>query len=91
VADDPFTLTAELHDKKHQPDIENGRQMGMPLDDFIQETWEGLVAGKEDIPVGMVRRRWTVCFAASLFPGVPKWLFRRADRYYFSGLRSYRV
>jgi hypothetical protein len=50
--------TAELHDKKHQPDLENGRQMGMPLDEFTDELWAGLSAGKEDIPVGMGKAIW---------------------------------
>lgn len=55
---DILYMTAELHDKKHQPDIENGRQMGMPLDEFTDELWAGLSAGKEDIPVGMGKAIW---------------------------------
>jgi hypothetical protein len=55
---DAFDTAAELHDKKHQPDIENGRQMGMPLDEFTDELWAGLSAGKEDIPVGMGKAIW---------------------------------
>lgn len=49
---------AELHDKRHQPDLENGRQMGMPLDEFTTEAWEALVQGKEDVPVGMGKEVW---------------------------------
>lgn len=45
--------TAELHDAKHQPDIKDGRNIGMPLADFTAETWAGLEAGKDEIPVGM--------------------------------------
>ena len=43
--------TAELHDAKHQPDIKNGSQMGMPLDQFTNEAYEGLAAGKEEVAV----------------------------------------
>lgn len=35
----PPAVQTELHDEKHQPDIKNGRQMGMPLDEFIEATW----------------------------------------------------
>jgi len=41
-----------LHDENHQPDIKNGRQIGMPLDRFTEEAYKGLAAGKEQIPVG---------------------------------------
>ncbi|KAL8973647.1 MAG: hypothetical protein Q9197_002120 [Variospora fuerteventurae] len=43
---------AELHDEKHQPDIKNGGQIGMPLDKFTNEAYAGLAAGKEEVPVG---------------------------------------
>lgn len=43
---------AELHEQKHQPDIRNGRQMGMPLDQFTNEAYSGLAAGKEEVLVG---------------------------------------
>ncbi|KAL1632948.1 hypothetical protein SLS56_003233 [Neofusicoccum ribis] len=49
----PPAVQTELHDADKQPYIENGRQIGMPLADFIQETWDGLSGGKEQIPVGM--------------------------------------
>ncbi|KAL8951304.1 MAG: hypothetical protein Q9183_007467, partial [Haloplaca sp. 2 TL-2023] len=42
----------ELHDEKHQPDIKNGRQMGMPIDQFTNEAYDGLAAGKEEVLVG---------------------------------------
>ena len=29
--------------------------MGMPLDDFVNEAYEGLNAGKEEVPVGMAK------------------------------------
>ncbi|KAI4200702.1 MAG: hypothetical protein LQ350_003719 [Teloschistes chrysophthalmus] len=48
----PPAVQTELHDEKHQPDIKNGRQIGMPLDQFIDEAYDGLAAGKEEIVVG---------------------------------------
>ncbi|KAF4302684.1 Short-chain dehydrogenase/reductase SDR [Botryosphaeria dothidea] len=48
----PPAVQTELHDADKQPYIENGRQLGMPLADFLSETWEGLSNGKEQIPVG---------------------------------------
>ncbi|KAI4137104.1 MAG: hypothetical protein L6R39_007479 [Caloplaca ligustica] len=48
----PPAVQTELHDEKHQPDIKNGRQIGMPLDRFTDEAYEGLAAGKEEVPVG---------------------------------------
>jgi short-subunit dehydrogenase involved in D-alanine esterification of teichoic acids len=37
----PPAVQTELHDQKHQPDILNGRQMGMPLADFTDEVSSG--------------------------------------------------
>ncbi|KAI4106407.1 MAG: hypothetical protein L6R37_002205 [Teloschistes peruensis] len=48
----PPAVQTELHDEKHQPDIKNGRQIGMPLDQFINEAYNGLAAGKEEVVVG---------------------------------------
>lgn len=50
----PPAVQTELHDEKHQPDIKDGRSMGMPLDEFTDVAWAGLLAGKEQIPVGFV-------------------------------------
>lgn len=33
----PPAVQTELHDEKHQPDIKNGRSLGMPLDEFTNE------------------------------------------------------
>ncbi|QSZ32973.1 hypothetical protein DSL72_002557 [Monilinia vaccinii-corymbosi] len=52
----PPAVQTELHDEKHQPDIKDGRNFGMPLDEFTEEAWRGLERGDEDIPVGTV---WT--------------------------------
>lgn len=48
----PPSVQTELHDEKHQPDIKNGGQIGMPLEEFINEAYAGLAAGKEEVPVG---------------------------------------
>lgn len=48
----PPAVQTELHDEKHQPDIKNGRQLGMPLKQFTNEAYEGLAAGKKDVAVG---------------------------------------
>lgn len=50
----PPAVQTELHDEKHQPDIKNGRQMGMPLKEFTEDSWAKLVRGDEQIPVGFV-------------------------------------
>ncbi|KAF2676091.1 short-chain dehydrogenase/ reductase-like protein [Lentithecium fluviatile CBS 122367] len=52
----PPAVQTELHDEKHQPDIKNGRQMGMPLDEFTEKSWAKLVQGEEQIPVGFVEQ-----------------------------------
>ncbi len=44
---------AELHDEKHQPDVKNGGQIGMPLPAFTEEAYEGLARGDVEVPVGM--------------------------------------
>ncbi len=49
---------AELHDEKNQPDIKNGSQFGMPLDQFTNEAYEGLAAGKEEVAVGEAQDRY---------------------------------
>lgn len=54
----PPAVQTELHDEDKQPDIKDGRNFGMPLDEFTEEAWEGLCAGKEDIPVGMTKRSY---------------------------------
>ncbi|MCJ1307701.1 hypothetical protein MMC25_001349 [Agyrium rufum] len=49
----PPAVQTELHDEKHQPDIKNGGQIGMPLDQFTNETYDGLAAGSEQVAIGM--------------------------------------
>ena len=48
----PPAVQTELHDEKHQPDIKDGRHMGMPLAEFTDEAYKGLAEGLEQIPVG---------------------------------------
>ena len=43
-------FTAELHDKTRGE--EAGRAMGMPLDKFTDEAYQGLASGKEAVFVG---------------------------------------
>ena len=43
---------AELHDSKHQPDIKNGGEIGMPLDRFVDDAYAGLAARKDEVTVG---------------------------------------
>ena len=50
--DTDYATIAELHDKKHQPDLQNGGEIGIPLDKFINDAYEGLAAGKEEVTVG---------------------------------------
>ena len=54
----PPAVQTELHDAKNQPDIKDGGKMGMPLDQFTEEAWKGLVMGKTDIPVGLSKRAY---------------------------------
>ncbi|KAG0137822.1 hypothetical protein HOY82DRAFT_546799 [Tuber indicum] len=53
----PPSVQTELHDEEVQPDIKDGRQIGMPIGDFIEETWAMLMEGNEyeEYPVGPVK------------------------------------
>ncbi|MCJ1407091.1 hypothetical protein MMC19_001161 [Ptychographa xylographoides] len=52
----PPAVQTELHDAKHQPDIKDGGNIGMPLDEFTNEAYDGLAAGNEQVPVGMSKK-----------------------------------
>jgi short-subunit dehydrogenase involved in D-alanine esterification of teichoic acids len=52
----PPAVQTELHDEKHQPHNKNGRLMGMPLDEFTDEAYRGLIEGLDQIPVGMAKK-----------------------------------
>ncbi|EAW13226.1 putative NADP(+)-dependent dehydrogenase [Aspergillus clavatus NRRL 1] len=48
----PPLVQTELHDAKHQPDITGGGGMGLPVEEFADETMRKLLAGDDQIPVG---------------------------------------
>ena len=54
----PPAVRTELHDKEFQPDIENGREIGMGVEEFTDEVWGDLVdktgpgAERDEFPVG---------------------------------------
>jgi len=54
----PPAVQTELHDDKHQPDLQGkGNHIGMPLDEFTEEAYKGLnSAENEQVPVGMSRK-----------------------------------
>jgi len=51
----PPAVRTELHDEKHQPDIKDGRRIGISIEEFLAEAWEGLVKGRDEVPVGTSR------------------------------------
>ncbi|KAL4805773.1 hypothetical protein BDV18DRAFT_152488 [Aspergillus unguis] len=51
----PPAVQTELHDAKHQPDLKDGHLIGMPLQEFVDEVWERLAQGEEQIAVGSAR------------------------------------
>jgi len=51
----PPAVQTELHDAKHQPDIVDGHKIGMPLNEFTDEAWQGLQDGHEDVMVGFAK------------------------------------
>lgn len=53
----PPAVQTELHDEKHQPDIKQGALIGMPIDEFTNEAWEGLEQGDEQIWVGEMTKK----------------------------------
>ncbi|KFH41592.1 putative oxidoreductase-like protein [Hapsidospora chrysogenum ATCC 11550] len=48
----PPAVQTELHDTKHQPDMVNGGELGMPLGPYIEKMYEGLVRGDEQFAIG---------------------------------------
>lgn len=51
----PPAVQTELHDSKHQPDLKNGNQIGMPLADFTEQLWTGLSQGDNEIAIGTAK------------------------------------
>lgn len=48
----PPAVQTELHDEKHQPDLKNGGQIGMPLDAYIEAMFLQLTTGQEQFAIG---------------------------------------
>lgn len=48
----PPAVQTELHDERHQADIKNGGQIGMPLPAFTEKFYEGLQKGDDQFGVG---------------------------------------
>ncbi|UKZ68643.1 uncharacterized protein TrAtP1_009668 [Trichoderma atroviride] len=48
----PPSVQTELHDARHQPDLKNGAQIGMPLEDFTEAAHNAIIRGEEDIVIG---------------------------------------
>ncbi|KAL1997221.1 hypothetical protein VTN49DRAFT_7368 [Thermomyces lanuginosus] len=51
----PPAVQTELHDERHQPHLKDGGKIGMPLQQFIDETYEELVKGDEQFGIGMAK------------------------------------
>ncbi|KAK6361758.1 hypothetical protein TWF730_005473 [Orbilia blumenaviensis] len=50
----PPAVQTELHDETNQPDMKGVGKIGMPLDEFVEETWKDLTLGAEtdEYPIG---------------------------------------
>ncbi|KAI0836020.1 putative short-chain dehydrogenase/oxidoreductase [Hypoxylon sp. FL0890] len=48
----PPAVQTELHDTKHQPDLVNGGEIGLPLDAFTEQMYEGLIRGDKQFAIG---------------------------------------
>ncbi|KXJ90268.1 hypothetical protein Micbo1qcDRAFT_205873 [Microdochium bolleyi] len=48
----PPAVQTELHDTKHQPDLQNGGEIGMPLPAYTEQMYEGLERGDEQFAIG---------------------------------------
>ncbi|CRG88346.1 hypothetical protein PISL3812_05376 [Talaromyces islandicus] len=51
----PPAVQTELHDERHQPDLKDGHKIGMPLQQFIDETYDELVKGDDQFGIGMAK------------------------------------
>ncbi|CAF9927869.1 hypothetical protein IMSHALPRED_007318 [Imshaugia aleurites] len=77
----PPAVQTELHDEKHQPNIKNGRQIGIPLEQFTNEAYKGLAAGKEEVVVGVGQDWYNKIEPArqEFFHGMVKMMRQRHD------------
>ncbi|KAK6953709.1 hypothetical protein Daesc_006014 [Daldinia eschscholtzii] len=48
----PPAVQTEIHDTKHQPDMINGHEIGMPLDLYTERMYEDLRKGYEQFAIG---------------------------------------
>ncbi|KAI1076028.1 putative short-chain dehydrogenase/oxidoreductase [Whalleya microplaca] len=48
----PPAVQTELHDAKHQPDLVNGGEIGMPLPAYTEQMYVGLEKGSEQFAIG---------------------------------------
>ena len=48
----PPAVQTELHDTKHQPDLINGGEIGMPLPAYTEALYKGLQSGAEEVGTG---------------------------------------
>ena len=48
----PPAVQTELHDERHQPDLRGGGALGMPLDEFTERAYSGLVRGDDQFAIG---------------------------------------
>jgi short-subunit dehydrogenase involved in D-alanine esterification of teichoic acids len=51
----PPAVQTELHDERHQPDLKDGGKIGMPLQDFIDQTYDELLKGDDQFGIGMAK------------------------------------
>ncbi|KAH7124696.1 hypothetical protein EDB81DRAFT_890142 [Dactylonectria macrodidyma] len=49
----PPAVQTELHDEKNQPDLVNGGEIGMPLAEFTNQMYAGLVEGSDQFAIGL--------------------------------------
>ncbi|KAJ3526932.1 hypothetical protein NM208_g10949 [Fusarium decemcellulare] len=48
----PPAVQTELHDERHQPDLVNGGEIGMPLAEYTDRMYDGLVRGEDQFAIG---------------------------------------
>nr|CEG05122.1 unnamed protein product [Fusarium clavum]CEG05883.1 unnamed protein product [Fusarium clavum] len=49
----PPAVQTELHDEDNQPDLVNGKEIGMPLTDFVDQMYDGLAKGSDQFAIGL--------------------------------------
>lgn len=54
----PPAVQTELHELQEELRAKGQTNFGMPLDEFTDECWEGLVRGDKEVPVGATKERF---------------------------------